>query len=606
MSELAPIRLSGVGKLYKIFPSRIQTALDALGIARFLPWWRVKHQEFWALRGIDLEVKAGSRLGIIGRNGAGKSTLLKLITGNVAQTEGRIEVNGEIQALLQTGVGFHPEFTGYENIRASLTYQGMTRVEIEPAIAEIAEFTELGQFLSQPFRTFSSGMQARLAFATATALKPDILIIDEILGAGDAYFASKSSQRMKELVEESGATVLLVSHALDHVARYCDECIWVERGRVVMRGRSQEVINAYQEFGYRLEDRRLKAKHRRGTAGSKDQAASDGYRDVIMVALEATGSPGAHCDVSEATLLANDQPEETLNVGDVQDINPGYTSMVSMTVSDWSDPKAEAGCWFRSLRLQLGGPVARGELMFYLYALIPEIKYSCRIRYRCVGSARAKVTISHNGERLGIPTNLPADSPAWQDALIPVVLRRPSLTGREMATAETALGVSRPTAAVGKPIRRWPGEGSIRIERAALLGADGQERGVFEAGSTLTVRMELRARRTGHFNLVVGATLLRLDDVFVCNLVSEPTLLHLSVDECRSISATLEPLVLCDGQYVFSLSVFEGAVLTETRYDLISRGYEFRVIGNPPVLLGAVFRHPATWALGGATRCGDR
>jgi lipopolysaccharide transport system ATP-binding protein len=210
---------------------------------------------------IDLEVKQGERLGIIGRNGAGKSTLLKLLTGNLAPTEGQLTVNGSIQALLTAGAGFHPEFSGIENIQSSLTYQGLTSDEINQAIADISEFTELGDFLGQPFKMYSAGMQARLTFATATVLKPDILIVDEILGAGDAYFFGKSIERMKELVL-SGATVLIVSHALDQIARFCERAIWVDRGRIVYSGPALETIRAYEEYIHKMEDRRLQAKNR--------------------------------------------------------------------------------------------------------------------------------------------------------------------------------------------------------------------------------------------------------------------------------------------------------------------------------------------------------
>ena len=265
MCEASAIRLSNVGKMYKIFPEKIDGLLDglndSLGIYRWLPFRKANYKEFWALRGIFLDLKAGSRIGIIGRNGAGKSTLLKLITGNLAATEGTIEVNGQIQALLESGAGFHPEFTGYENIKASLTYQGLTNSEIEEAIVDIAYFTELGNFLQQPFKTYSTGMQARLTFATATAIKPKILIIDEILGAGDAYFFGKSQERMHQLVEESGASVLLVSHALDQITRFCEEAIWIERGKVVKRGPSFEIVDSYIAFTQILEERRLKAKN---------------------------------------------------------------------------------------------------------------------------------------------------------------------------------------------------------------------------------------------------------------------------------------------------------------------------------------------------------
>ena len=178
------LRLEGVGKMYKMYSKRLDSYLDAANLGWLLPWRRLDYDEFWALRDVDLEVDSGTRLGIIGRNGAGKTTLLKLLTQNVAPTEGTIEVKGQVQALLEAGAGFHPEFTGYENIRASLTYQGMAPDQIEEAIKDIQTFTELGQFLAQPFKTYSAGMKSRLTFATATVLNPDILIVDEILGAG--------------------------------------------------------------------------------------------------------------------------------------------------------------------------------------------------------------------------------------------------------------------------------------------------------------------------------------------------------------------------------------------------------------------------------------
>src|SRR5215210_2776049 len=161
MSEPA-VRLEGVGKMYRVFSSRSANLVDALGLSRLVPGDRVRYQELWALRGIDFALEPGARLGIIGRNGAGKTTLLKLITGAVAPTEGTSETNGNVQALLEASAGLHPEFTGWENIRAALTYQGLNQRQIRAAEEDIAEFTELGAFLDQPFRTYSLGMQARL------------------------------------------------------------------------------------------------------------------------------------------------------------------------------------------------------------------------------------------------------------------------------------------------------------------------------------------------------------------------------------------------------------------------------------------------------------
>ena len=216
MTELA-IKIYNLGKMYKLYNNPADKVMDAFGVNHLLFWKKTYYQEFWALRGLDLEVKKGERLGIIGRNGAGKSTLLKIITGNVSPTEGTVEVKGRVQALMELGTGFHPEFTGRQNIRASLAYQGMSQSVISEKEEEIIDFSELEDFIDQPIKTYSAGMYARLAFSTATSVQPEILIIDEVLGAGDAYFAGKCVERMKKLTEQSGATVLFVSHDLGSV-----------------------------------------------------------------------------------------------------------------------------------------------------------------------------------------------------------------------------------------------------------------------------------------------------------------------------------------------------------------------------------------------------
>ena len=194
------------------------------------------------------------------------------MTQNFPPTEGRVDVRGSVQALLEVGSGLHPEFTGRENIQASLGFLGLSRAEIGEAARDIADFTELGRFLDQPFKTYSLGMQARLGIGIATTIRPEILIIDEVLGAGDAYFFAKSTARMQRLLSE-GASVLLVSHALDQIARFCDETIWLDRGRIVMRGSTTEVIKAYEKFIRELDERRLHAKNR-GLRGRRSTASS--------------------------------------------------------------------------------------------------------------------------------------------------------------------------------------------------------------------------------------------------------------------------------------------------------------------------------------------
>jgi lipopolysaccharide transport system ATP-binding protein len=241
------IQATNLVKTYKLYSRISHAALDRLGVFKLAPWARPPFQEFQALGGVDLSIRKGERVAIIGRNGAGKTTLLKLLTGNFPPTSGELRVDGSIQALMHTGLGFHPDFTGLENIRSGLEHNGLAGEELERAVRDVIDFVELGDFLNQPMATYSAGMQARVQFATATAIKPDILIVDEILGAGDAYFSGKSAHRMRELTS-SGCTLLFVSHSMDQVLQFCNRAIWLERGQIRAEGDALSLVKAYEEF----------------------------------------------------------------------------------------------------------------------------------------------------------------------------------------------------------------------------------------------------------------------------------------------------------------------------------------------------------------------
>ncbi len=241
------IQLESIDKTYRLHNSQRDQLVDVLGLRRLGFRTRSPAREFVALSGISLAVRRGQRIGIIGRNGAGKTTLLKLICGTISPSAGTVQVQGRVQALLSTGIGFHPEYTGRENVKAALQYNGLPRAEYEQALAEVVEFCELGEFIDQPFKTYSLGMQARLMFAAATAIRPDILIVDEVLGAGDAYFVAKSKRRVERLVR-SGCTMLLVSHSMQQVLELCEEVLWLDGGRLRMRGEAFAVVKAYEEY----------------------------------------------------------------------------------------------------------------------------------------------------------------------------------------------------------------------------------------------------------------------------------------------------------------------------------------------------------------------
>ena len=199
-----------------------------------------------SLRGINLTIPKGRTVGILGRNGSGKSTLLKLITGIYTPTSGSIQVNGRISALLDLGAGFHPDFSGRENILINGIILGMTRAEALARMDDIIAFSELGEFIDEPVRTYSSGMYMRLAFAVATHVDPDILIIDEILAVGDEHFAKKSLAKMTEF-KQKGKTIVLVTHDLGTVERWCDMAAWIDGGRIRRVGSPAEVAQEYRQ-----------------------------------------------------------------------------------------------------------------------------------------------------------------------------------------------------------------------------------------------------------------------------------------------------------------------------------------------------------------------
>jgi len=205
-----------------------------------------RHQVFRALQGIDLCVEQGGSVGLIGDNGAGKSTLLRVLAGNLRQTSGECSIQGRRAALLELGSGVHPEFSGLENARLGLALRGLDTAAVAHYLPQVLDFAELGDFIYQPVKTYSSGMLVRLVFAVAVAVPPDVLIVDEALSVGDQYFQKKSLDRMRAILA-GGATLVFCSHNLYQVRELCRQAIWLEQGRLRMHGDAQTVVDAYQD-----------------------------------------------------------------------------------------------------------------------------------------------------------------------------------------------------------------------------------------------------------------------------------------------------------------------------------------------------------------------
>lgn len=236
------ISLKGVGKRYRISASRSSWMKDL-----FRPGRKSGTHEFWAVEDVDLEIEAGATLGILGRNGAGKSTLLKMISGVSRPTTGEVRVDGRLAAIFSTGAGFNPEFTGRDNVMLNGLILGISRDEMLARMDDIAAFADIGEFMDQPIKTYSSGMKSRLGFAVAVNVEADILVLDEALSAGDAAFKKKAIQRMYDL-RDSGTTVLFVSHSIGMVKRFCTDAILLHKGRLVTAGEPGEVVDRYREL----------------------------------------------------------------------------------------------------------------------------------------------------------------------------------------------------------------------------------------------------------------------------------------------------------------------------------------------------------------------
>lgn len=269
---MGKIVVENLGKAFRQYPSRwgrLIEWLDPRGILR--------HQLHWVIKKIDFEIEAGSSVGVIGINGAGKSTFLKLIAGTLQPTVGRISISGNVSALLELGMGFHADFTGRENVFMAGQLIGMTPEEIAYLMPEIEAFADIGEYIDQPVRIYSSGMQVRLAFSVATARRPEILIVDEALSVGDAHFQHKSFERIREF-RKQGTTLLIVSHDKQAIQSICDRAILLDSGVIAMDGEPEAVLDYYNA---RLADHQSQQIRQETQEDGKSQTISGNGEAVI-------------------------------------------------------------------------------------------------------------------------------------------------------------------------------------------------------------------------------------------------------------------------------------------------------------------------------------
>lgn len=236
------IQVQNVSKVYRLYEKPIDRLKESLSLSH-----KNYHRDFFALSGISFQVKKGETVGIIGTNGSGKSTILKIITGVLTPTEGTVHVSGVISALLELGAGFNMDYTGIENVYMNGTMMGFSRSQMEKKLPDILEFADIGDFVYQPVKTYSSGMFVRLAFALAINVEPEILIVDEALSVGDVFFQAKCYRRMEE-IRKNGTTILMVTHDMGSVIKYCDRVVLLNRGHFVAEGAPGKMVDLYKKI----------------------------------------------------------------------------------------------------------------------------------------------------------------------------------------------------------------------------------------------------------------------------------------------------------------------------------------------------------------------
>ena len=321
MSSDSVIEVRNVAKCYQIYEKPYHRLMQML----FARTGKVFHRDFWALRDISFDIPKGKIVGILGKNGAGKSTLLQMICGTLSPSHGEINVNGRVAALLELGSGFNPEFSGVENIYMNGQILGLSKEQIDARMDDILEFADIGEFVHQPVKTYSSGMFARLAFSVVIHVEPDVLIVDEALSVGDAWFQHKSMARMRKLME-SGCTVLFVSHSIDAVRALCDEAIWLDKGVVKMQGGVTDVTNAYMNDVFLERNKILLEKNSENSTSVIDDVDQDISSDVdadVAVSTDAlatdVGASGEPISLGEVVKIVSAEvlnssgtPTETL------------------------------------------------------------------------------------------------------------------------------------------------------------------------------------------------------------------------------------------------------------------------------------------------------
>lgn len=404
------IRARDLYKVYRLYTKPHYRFLDMFGMLGDKPGAYTEHV---ALKSVNIDIKRGEKVAFIGRNGAGKSTLLKLITKVITPTSGQIEVEGNVSALLQIGTGFHPDFTGRENVHSYLAQLGVSGEAARAKVEEIIEFAELEEYIDQPIKTYSTGMGARLMFSSSVSITPDILVLDEILGVGDAYFAHKSYERMKQMCTANGTTLLLVTHDIYSATSLCERVIWIDKGGIIMDGAGPAVIKAYEDSIRRQEERRLRQK--KSQSIQKIGGSDDSRVNYVILEILAQDNRPQPCPVyfSEVGLVLNGALIDRLPIGPDAFSDSEITHLVREP-GVWGEALSWKGKLARPM-LNYGSPFHKVSGVFILHGMTDDItgagiEFEMELWSETPCDLKARAFINGKEREIGL---LPRSSGEW-------------------------------------------------------------------------------------------------------------------------------------------------------------------------------------------------
>ena len=469
MEDDIVIRARDLRKIYRLYAKPGYRILDMFGLLRARGSAYTEHA---ALDGVSLDIRRGEKVAVIGANGAGKSTFLKLVTSVIEPTSGTLDVRGTVHALLQIGTGFHPDFTGRQNVYAYLAQLGVTGARADRLCAEIIEFAELETYIDQPVKTYSTGMGVRLMFSTSTVITPDLLVLDEVLGVGDAYFAHKSFERMRELCEGQGTTLLLVTHDIYSATKLCPRVVWIHRGRVLMDGDAATVVKAYEDSIRQQEEQRLRARKQerlRATATMPARAP----RVHVLLEIQARNNEPQPSAVYFSRIDLTDGVN-TIATLPLQAAPSGEGSHLEHEASCWGEPTDVAGREARPM-LNYGTPFHKVAGVFAVPATVNVESLRAHVEYWSEVPCQLRLRAYLDGTERDLGA-LPPVAGHW-------------------GTAEAALATALGSQASEVSLTGRHGTGAISVLDVRTLDASGAETHYFKHGEPFTLQVHYQINK---------------------------------------------------------------------------------------------------------------